>query len=232
MELLFESRTNVGEFSPNLRFVQNRPLIHTESVLVGDTFADRNGVTIYGSVLRDGGRFRMWYQTFPEDWSYDRDMASVGYAESDDEQRLYFSAYTVSHGFHLDQNWKRRDRWAEWRREHGETGIIFASWPKGRLFGFEADPDGSLTIDLVRIEQPSELLLNYTTRADGAVRVELVDREGHGLDDAVPLTGEAIEGRVVWKNSVVIHPNRGKPIRARVHLDVATVYAYTVRPVA
>ncbi len=50
---------------------------------MGDTLADGAGATIYGTVLRDAGIYRMWYQAWPKDWKGE-DVALVGYAESDD----------------------------------------------------------------------------------------------------------------------------------------------------
>jgi len=81
MELLFESRTNLSGFSGHLNFVQYQPHIHPEPVLRCDTYADGAGVSIYGSVLHDGGRLRMWYHAIPQDWDYQRDMSSIAYAE-------------------------------------------------------------------------------------------------------------------------------------------------------
>lgn len=84
MELLFESRLNLKGIHGQINFVQHQPKIHPEPVLKPDTHADGKGVTIYGSVHRDSGKLRMWYQAIPAEWKFDEDMASVGYAESDD----------------------------------------------------------------------------------------------------------------------------------------------------
>jgi hypothetical protein len=471
MELLFESRTNLSNYSGHLNFVQHTPRIHPEPVVVGDTFADGKGLSIYGTVLRDGGRLRMWYLAMPEDWDYKADMSSTAYAESDDgihwtkpalklvkhgpgpnnlvnislhcpsvfidpdsppshryratgcgykglfmghpditepgyytahsadgiswqldavrprwrssdvitsiyhhdqrrgiiamkftprvnrimrrsihtaefkngvyseavsalyadefddvcavarghsscdyygmgmqgagsgtvgflwnfwhdlpytgearfalygtsdvtlvyqpdrggrwfhvpgrptfidhtaqpwmdgwintascpvemgdEHWLYFSGVPISHGFYLDERWQRRDRWTEWTTRHGRSGITFARWPRWRLFGFQADPEGSFTIDLGRLEKPSELALNYKTRADGQVRVQLLDGQGKVLKSSMPLTGDATEGRVAWPDGTVIQPGGEAHTRVRVELDVATVYAYEVVP--
>ena len=470
MELLFESRVNLFGFSGHLNFVQNTPTVHPEPVLVGDTFADGKGVSIYGSVHRDGGRLRMWYLAIPEDWDYKRDMSSTGYAESEDgihwtkpalklvdhgpgpnnlvnislhcpsvfidpasppshryratgcgykglfmahpqitepgyytshsadglrweldstsprwhssdvitsiyhpwqrrgiiamkftprvnriqrrsihtaefrdgaysdavtalyadefddvcaavrghsscdyygmgmqgagagtvaflwnfwhdlpytggghvalygtsdvtllyqperggrwfhvpgrptfidhtarpwmngwintascpvemgdEHWLYFSGVPITHGFYLDERWQRLDRWAEWTTRYGKGGIGFARWPKWRLFGFESDPEGSFAIDLGPVAEPSELVLNYKTKPGGAVRVELVDVPGHALADAAPLSGDALEGPAAWKEGTVIPPSGERRVQARLHLDVATVYAYELR---
>ena len=94
MELLFECRTNLDGFTGHLNFVQRRPEIHPEPVLTPDTFADGKGVTIYGSVLSDGGKLRMWYHAMPPDYWDPAVAPSIGwgpdwggvlcYAESDD----------------------------------------------------------------------------------------------------------------------------------------------------
>ena len=469
MELLFESRTNLSGFSGHLNFVRQRPQVHPEPVMLPDTFADGKGLSIYGSVLRDGGLLRMWYLAIPEDWDYQADMSSVAYAESDDgihwrkpvlgivehgpgannlvnlalhcpsvfidphspperryratgcgypalfmahpevttmgyytahsadglrwtldaaaptwssadvitsiyhpgrqqgliamkytprvgricrrsihtatyangeysgqvsalypdeyddmcaaarghascdyygmgmqgagsgtvgflwnywhdlpytgnvalygnsdvtlvyqpdaggrwlhlpgradflahdaqpwmqgwintascpvemgdEHWLYFSSCPTSHGMALDEQWRPRDRWTEWATRYGRGMIGFARWPKWRLFGFASDPDGSLTIDLGPISQPCELILNYTTRPEGNIRVELLDTPARSLDDALPLTGESTGAPAAWRNETVISPTE-KHVLAKVYLEMATVYAYELKTV-
>ena len=473
MELLFESRTNLSDFRGHLNFVQHRPSIHPEPVVVPDTFSDGKGLSIYGSVHRDAGKLRMWYLAMPEDWDYKADMSSNAYAESDDgihwrkpaldivkhgpgpnnllnlslhcpsvfidpaappthryratgcgypglfmahpdikemgyytahsadglhwqldsatprwnsadvitsiyhpwqkraiiamkytprvnrmlrrsihtaelrdgeysdavsalyadefddacaasrghascdyygmgmqaagsgtvgflwnywhdlpytgaigsyvalygisdvtlvyqperggrwfhvpgrpdfmhhkaapwmdgwintascpiemgdEHWLYFSCCNISHGFYLNESWQPIDRWTGWTTRHGRGSIGFAHWPKWRLFGFESDPEGSFAIDLGVIDRPSELLLNYTTKPDGCVRVELPNVPGRSIVEAVPLTGQHIAAPAAWKDGTTIPPSAGKRVQAKLHLDVAAVYAYEVRP--
>jgi len=99
MELLFESRTNLGEFTGHLNFIQHKPQIHPEPVLRPDSFADGQGVSIYGSVLSDRGKLRMWYHAVPQDWDMKTDMSSIAYAESDDGIRWTKPALgIVEHG--------------------------------------------------------------------------------------------------------------------------------------
>ena len=83
MDLLHESRLEVAGVHGKLRFVQESPEISPEPVVAPDTVADGTGVSIYGSVVKDGGLFRMWYQAWPRDWD-GKDAGHVGYAESDD----------------------------------------------------------------------------------------------------------------------------------------------------
>lgn len=84
MELIFESRSNLSDFSGTLQFIQWQPEVHQEPVLLPDTPVDRLDVSSYGSVIRDGGIFRMWYQATPEDWAFNGDVSWVAYAESVD----------------------------------------------------------------------------------------------------------------------------------------------------
>nr|AUN36318.1 hypothetical protein [uncultured bacterium] len=84
MELIFESRSNLSEFRGTLHFVQWKPHIHPEPVLSPDTFVDGGGISSYGTVLKDEGKLKLWYQCYPEDYPGSGDIAAVAYAESSD----------------------------------------------------------------------------------------------------------------------------------------------------
>ncbi len=83
MELLFETRLEIARIEGKVYFFQAQPALHPEPVLRPDGLVDGAAAYIYGSVLRDGGRYRMWYQACPKDWA-GRDVNLVAYAESDD----------------------------------------------------------------------------------------------------------------------------------------------------
>ena len=83
MELLFESRRNIAVNAGKVSFFQRKPTVHPASVLGPDSFVDGAGTSIYGTVLHDGGIYRMWYQAWPKDWN-GQNCDLVGYAESDD----------------------------------------------------------------------------------------------------------------------------------------------------
>lgn len=83
MELFFETRRQLESFQGDIRHVEVKPQVHPEPIIQGDTPYDRRGTSIYGTVLKDGGMFRMWYMATPENRGFTRvDSASVGYAES------------------------------------------------------------------------------------------------------------------------------------------------------
>jgi hypothetical protein len=83
MELLFESRFELHNLEGKVRAIQAKPTIHPDPVLKGDKPWDKTGVSMFGTVLYDQGRYRMWHTAWPQDWD-GKDVARVGYAESDD----------------------------------------------------------------------------------------------------------------------------------------------------
>lgn len=83
MQPICEAHPQLIGLSQGLRLTLHAPTVLDDPVLQGATDADAAGVSIYGSVLRDGGRFRMWHQAWPRDWS-GSDAVTVACAESDD----------------------------------------------------------------------------------------------------------------------------------------------------
>jgi hypothetical protein len=105
----------------------------------------------------------------------------------------------------------------------------FAYWPRDRLFGFRSDAEGVLELDLGETQERCELLLNYKARSGGSIRVELPDRPGYELADAIPLEGDEVAGVVAWRSGAQISPLPDKPLIIRLHVDQADVYAYALR---
>jgi len=73
------------------------------------------------------------------------------------------------------------------------------------------------------------LTLNAAVR--GRVRVELQDAEGqpipgHGIDDADPLAGDALDHPVTWRGLGDVSALAGQPIRLHFALQDADVYAF------
>lgn len=85
MELLFESRIEVAGIEGKIYAVQMSPEVHPGPVHAPDPsiVVDGAGASIYGTVLREGGIYRMWYQAWPKDWD-GHNAVLVCYAESDD----------------------------------------------------------------------------------------------------------------------------------------------------
>jgi hypothetical protein len=149
--------------------------------------------------------------------------------EVGDEHWLYFSAMPLGHGFYLNPDWKRDGRWAEYSRHVGARRIGVARWPKYRLFGIEATRDATLTIN-IPTSVPVELHLNYKTFPAGSVRAQVINDPEKTLENFVPLNGNQIAAKATWIQGTVIHPQSGW-IQVKLELELATLYAYEVRPI-
>jgi len=149
--------------------------------------------------------------------------------EVGDEHWLYFSAFTRTHGWYINDihgKWQRDQTLMRMLIDEGMYRIGVARWPKWRLFGFRSDPHGTLEINLGRLEAPRELHLNYRCEIGGSIRAELVHHDQRTLEQAVALTGDALHAPVAWADGTVLPPKPGGDTVVRLHLDRAEVYAY------
>ena len=83
--------------------------------------------------------------------------------------------------------------------------------------------------------QGKELELNYKTSGGGSIQVEIQDAEGgklegFQLEDCAPMVGDRIDGVVQWKSNPDLAGLSGKPVRLRVRLRDASIYAFRFRP--
>jgi hypothetical protein len=82
----------------------------------------------------------------------------------------------------------------------------------------------------------SRLTINYATSAVGSVRVELQEADGrpiagYALDDADEIYGDEIARDVTWRGSADLAALAGRPIRLRIALKDADLYAIQFRGV-
>ncbi len=146
-----------------------------------------------------------------------------------DEHRLYICGTNRSHGTNA------------FGGSHGFR-IGYVAWPAWRLFGFHADPEGELEIELGELDRPHELRLNYECAGGGSIAVQLQtlarnqrvqDSEtiaGYECEQANPLSGEALRAPVSWQGGAVIQPVPGKRLVARLFMQRAKVYAFELTP--
>jgi len=148
-----------------------------------------------------------------------------------DEQWLYFTAYTREHGWYLHKDKEIADKRMQTVIDEGLSSIGVARWPKWRLFGFRSDPKGSLTLTLDGIREPSRLLLNYECEQGGSVRISLEDVPERTEENSIPLTGSSFDAAATWSDGdVLVPPAEGQFVKATLHMDRASVYAYQVLP--
>ena len=161
--------------------------------------------------------------------------------EIGDHQCLYFTGHPHDHAWDRDLDWQVVDKWEAVREASAAHSVIgLARWPKWRLFGMRADPEGRIEVEVGRIDDPCELILNYRAGASGSVRVQVYDRKGRGdhhdiegrssPDHAIPLTGDSLGEVVRWRNGSILTPQDGRTLVARLTLENATVYAWELRP--
>ncbi len=79
-----------------------------------------------------------------------------------------------------------------------------------------------------------KLVLNFAGSANGFVRIAIHDMdnkpiEGFGLNDCVPVIGDSLERTVRWKGSADVSKLAGRPVRLRIVLKDAHLYALQFR---
>lgn len=79
------------------------------------------------------------------------------------------------------------------------------------------------------------LELNYATSALGSVQVEIQDETGaalpgYALADCDPIFGDDLDRRVIWQGSADLAALAGQPVRLRVALRDADLYALRFAP--
>ena len=107
-----------------------------------------------------------------------------------------------------------------------------------RLDGFvsvEAPATGGEVVTKPLVFQGSKLALNFATSAAGEVRVELQDAEGraipgYALDDSQSIFGDTTDRVVEWANGADVSAHAGKPVRLRLALRDADLYAFQFAP--
>ena len=74
------------------------------------------------------------------------------------------------------------------------------------------------------------MALNAATSAGGSVRVEIQDAEGqpvpgYALEDSAEIYGDEIEHTVRWKGETGLNHLSGQPVRLRIAMSDADLYA-------
>ena len=103
-----------------------------------------------------------------------------------------------------------------------------------RLDGFVSARAGLSGGELVTrplVFQGRELTLNYATSAAGSLQVEIQDAAGRpvpgfSLAESPEIFGDRIDGPVAWKGGDDLATLAGKPIRLRLVLKDADLYAF------
>ena len=117
--------------------------------------------------------------------------------------------------------------------------VCLATWRKDGFTSLEAETEGRCTTVPFTFTG-SRLEVNAWTRYRGEIRVELVDNSdgkvqvvrtnkpaiaGHGSEDCDPITGNVLKQAVTWKRESDLSAWAGKPVRLRLQMRRARLYA-------
>jgi hypothetical protein len=96
-----------------------------------------------------------------------------------------------------------------------------------------ADEGGEILTKPILFEG-GHLHLNFATKNKGSISVEVQDTDGNALDgfrleDCVPLEGDSIEKCVAWKSGDGLEKHVGTPVRLRIVLESADLFALRFR---
>jgi hypothetical protein len=145
----------------------------------------------------------------PRNWTHRNNMPAWGIAQTaPDEFSLYISE-------HYDWPDNRLRRLAV--RRHG-----FASLHAGAAGGECLTRPFRFT--------GGELALNYATSAAGGVVVEVQDAGGRALARSEELFGDELDGVARWPEGARLADLAGQPVRLRIALRDADVFAFQFRP--
>ena len=210
----------------------------------GPAFADRGRWFSLLQVLEPDGSGEMpielalsddglrWSRPFRRDWflpplaDKTRFDASLIWSNAtpvviDDEVLFYYGAY--------GKPWNSSDA-------RQISGVGVATMPRDRYAGVRPiGKVGQVTLRARDLSRVGGIEVNADA-SKGAVRVELLDDEGHRVrgfakDDADPVRGDAVRHRVRWRERGLSELAPGK-YRLRIHLEAAELFAVYLRGTA
>ena len=147
---------------------------------------------------------------------------------------------------HDDKNWTERSNMPAWgivEATPGEWSLYISEhyrWPdnrlrrlvlpRHRLASLQAGAQSGEFTTRPLTFAGDKLAINYATSAAGSIQIEIQDADGQALKgfaqaDMAPLYGDELEKVVAWKSGSDLSQLAGKPIRLRVVLQDADLYA-------
>lgn len=189
--------------------------------------SERYGLAVTEALLmasRDGVKFKRWNEAFlrpgierPGTWNYGHQY--IGWHVLETKSALEGAPNELSL-YATESYWT--DKSSALRRYTLRLdGFVSAQAPMS---------GGELVTKPLRFKG-GKLALNFATSAAGGVRVEIQDVNGKALpgftlEDCPPIFGDTIERMVTWKNGGDVSSLVGKPVRLRLALQDADVYAF------
>ncbi|OPZ99352.1 MAG: hypothetical protein BWY71_01008 [Planctomycetes bacterium ADurb.Bin412] len=158
--------------------------------------------------------------------------------EVGNEQWLFFGGTSHSHGWYVDEDWQNIEELKSLMIARKFSQIGAAKWPKNRLFGLVADPQGQVELS-PRSFLPagmkwttSKLVLNYKTNPGGHIKVELIDngkKDAPVLATSGILSGDELEKLIVWDKELNLKGDE-QFLKFRITMNQASIYAFQLNP--
>jgi hypothetical protein len=140
----------------------------------------------------------------------------------------YFVGWPYTHG--APTSWDRDPaKRAEWMgRDRG--GIYCATQRLDGYVSMDADNDGATLTTPPLVFEGNRLLLNLHVAGSGSARVALLNAAGEALpgfsaDDCEVIEDDALAYEVRWKNGADVSAHAGKPVRLRIEMRNAKLFA-------
>ena len=140
------------------------------------------------------------------------------------ENRLLFVGMVSWHEHdddfaHVEQKWKDRD-WGTY---------LYAMRPDGFVYLRTRAKYGLIRTKAV-VPQGGDLTVNTRTAPSGHVKVAVLDTShkplpNYTLEDAIPVTGDALAGTVRWRERKNLDELKGKSVLLEVHVREGELYA-------
>ena len=192
-------------------------------------FSPRYGTALTDGLFmtsRDGRTFRRWGEAFirpgierRHNWVYGDCYQNWGLVET---AAGPFAPPELS--FYVGENhWKTANR----LRRHTLRVDGFVS--------LHAPLKGGEVVTKPLVFAGSALTLNFSTSAAGSIRIEVQDGDGHAapgyaLADCDEVFGDSLERTVTWKGRSDLGPLAGRPVRLRLELKDADLFALQFAP--
>ncbi len=172
--------------------------------------------------------------------------AASSVLEAGDEHRLYCTAFHRGHGWTLNENRRREPEAIEQLQAEGNAAIHVARWPRDRFFGFRAETESDLLLDIGPITAPASLRINFRTTPGGWIRVgatkggrgafiagfsALPDgaEPGWSHDECLQLEGDHCGAVVSWRNGDLLPLTESEEsLLLTIRMFLAECFAYEI----
>lgn len=139
----------------------------------------------------------------------------------EDEIRYYYTGVDCRHS----ENWELNPHTA---------GLGVATIKPDRFIALESGAKESCLLTAAFMLSGSQLFVNAKVKRNGELRLEVLDDVGKPIkgfagDDCLPVTGDDVAHRVVWRTGDEVSQLVGKRIRLRVHARHAQLYAISMK---